>query len=66
MRAEAKAKRLANKLAKQALINQQVVVPVEQAVDDVADDSDCPGDDLFNDDEIDDISGNISDHSYDL
>jgi hypothetical protein len=50
-------------LAKQALSNQQVVMSVEQAADNV---DDYPGDDLFNDDEIDDISNNISDHSYDL
>ena len=66
VRAEAKAKRLANKLAKQALSNQQVVEPIEQADDDVDDADDFPCDDLFNDDEIDDNSGNISDGSYDL
>ena len=68
VKAEAKAKKLANKLAKQAFSNQQVVVPVDQADDDDADDDDddFPADDLFNDDEIDDISGNISDQSYDL
>lgn len=65
-KAEAKAKRLANKLAKQAKSNQQVEEPIEQASDDADDVDDYPGDDLFNDDKIDDISGNISDQSYNL
>jgi hypothetical protein len=59
---EDKAKRLARKLAKLGAI-QPIVEPVAAFPDAIDyDDDDIPGDNLFNDDEIDDIS----DRSFDV
>jgi hypothetical protein len=63
VKAEAKAKRLANKLAKQAALNQHVEEAAEQIIDELENiDDNVALDDLFNDDEID----NISDRSFEV
>lgn len=59
VKAEAKAKRLANKLAKQAAVIPQNEEPVAEDADDL---DEILDEDLFDDDEIDDIS----DRSFDL
>lgn len=60
VKAEAKAKRLANKLAKQAAATQQQNVDIPEQAENDADD--LLDDDLFDDDEIDDIC----DRSFDM
>jgi hypothetical protein len=63
VKAEAKAKRIANKLARQAAQNQHIEQAAEQIIDDLENvDENIGVDDLFNDDEID----NISDRSFDV
>jgi hypothetical protein len=63
VKAEAKAKRLANKLAKQAALDQHVEEAAEQIIDELENiDDNVALDDLFNDDEID----NISDRSFEV
>ena len=63
VKAEAKAKRIANKLARQAAQNQHIEEAAEQIIEELENADDNIGlDDLFNDDEID----NISDRSFDV
>jgi hypothetical protein len=63
VKAEAKAKRIANKLARQAALNEHIEQAAEQIIDELENvDENIGLEDLFNDDEID----NISDRSFDV